>query len=237
MGKRVAILQSNYIPWKGYFDIISDVEEFIFYDEVQYTKNDWRNRNKIKTQAGPAWITIPVRHEHLDQRILDTKIVLPNWSEKHWKTISLTYAKAAYFKMFKDAFKEFYLSPALSPYLSEINIGAIRLINSLIGIKTKLSASTDYVLPEGKTERLVSLCKQAGASVYLSGPAAKDYLQEDLFEKENIRVEWKDYRGYREYPQAFPPFTHAVSVLDLMFNTGPEALSFITEKEKQQTGI
>lgn len=237
MGKRLAILQSNYIPWKGYFDIISSVDEFIFYDEVQYTKNDWRNRNKIKTPAGSAWITIPVRQEHLDQRILDTKVVLPNWAEKHWKTLSLNYAKAPYFKMFREPLEDFYTSTTLSHYLSEINIGAIRLINSLLGINTKLSSSSDYTLPEGKTERLVSLCKQAGASVYLSGPAAKDYLQEDRFKQEKIEVEWKDYSGYREYPQLFPPFTHAVSVLDLMFNTGPDALAFIIEKEKQPTGI
>lgn len=223
--KKIAILQSNYIPWKGYFDIIKKVDEFIFYDDVQYTKNDWRNRNKIKTPNGPAWITIPVRQESLNQKISETKVSQDNWAEKHWKTISLNYCKTPYFNEYKARLEQFY-SEIKTPYLSEINRAAIALMNSFLQINTKLSLSTDYKLIEGKNERLVDLILQAGGTHYLSGPSAKDYIIESLFNEAGITIEWMDYSNYPEYPQQHPPFTHAVSVIDLIMNTGPEASKY-----------
>lgn len=223
--KKIAILQSNYIPWKGYFDIIKKVDEFIFYDDVQYTKNDWRNRNKIKTPNGPAWITIPVRQESLNQKISETKVSQDNWAEKHWKTISLNYCKTPFFNEYKGRLEQFY-SEIKTPYLSEINRTAIALMNSFLQIDTKLSLSTDYKLIEGKNERLVDLILQAGGTHYLSGPSAKDYIIESLFNEAGITIEWMDYSNYPEYPQMHPPFTHAVSVIDLIMNTGPEASKY-----------
>ena len=140
--KKIAILQSNYIPWKGYFDLINMVDEFIFYDEVQYTKNDWRNRNKIKTPQGIQWLTIPVRQENLEQKIKDTKISDKKWNIKHWRTISQNYSKAKYFKDYKDIFEELYLT-CDEEYLSEINYKFITTINEILGIKTKLRWSRD----------------------------------------------------------------------------------------------
>lgn len=234
MSKRIAILQSNYIPWKGYFDLIRQVDEFIFYDEVQYTKNDWRNRNKIKTATGLQWITIPVYY-HFPQKISETKISASDWALKHWKTISMNYSRAPFFKDYKLQFEEFYASE-LPDKLSLVNRKAIELINGILGIKTKLSSSSDYIWSEGRNERLVNLCKQAGATNYLSGPAAKNYMDESLFQAEGITVEWMDYSGYRPYPQLFPPFEHGVSILDLIFNTGPQAIEYITEKETAPYG-
>lgn len=223
--KKIAILQSNYIPWKGYFDIIKKVDEFIFYDDVQYTKNDWRNRNKIKTPNGPAWITIPVRQESLNQKISETKVSQDNWAEKHWKTISLNYCRTPFFNVYKGRLEQFY-GEIKTPYLSEINRTAIALMNSFLQIDTKLSLSTDYKLIEGKNERLVDLILQAGGTHYLSGPSAKDYIIESLFNEAGITIEWMDYSNYPEYPQMHPPFTHAVSVIDLIMNTGPEASNY-----------
>lgn len=224
--KKIAILQSNYIPWKGYFDIINQVDEFIFYDDVQYTKNDWRNRNKIKTQSGPQWLTIPVRQDNLAQKICETKISQDNWADKHWKSISLNYCKAPYYNIYKDQLEKFY-KETRSLLLSEINRSAIELINSFLGISTVLTSSADYKLIEGKNERLIDLILQAGGTHYLSGPSAKDYIREDLFKEAGIEISWMDYSRYPEYPQLFPPFVHAVSVLDLVLNTGPDAKKFM----------
>lgn len=228
--RKVAILQSNYIPWKGYFDMINMVDEFIFYDEVQYTKNDWRNRNKIKTPQGIQWLTIPVRQENLEQKIKDTKISDKKWNIKHWRTISQNYSKAKYFKDYKDIFEELYLT-CDEEYLSEINYKFITTINEILEIKTKLRWSSEFKLVDGQTEKLLGICKDCNADIYLSGPAAKDYFDEELARKENIKVEWMDYSGYNEYEQLHPPFEHGVTILDLIFNEGPNATKFMKSFE------
>ena len=224
--KKIAILQSNYIPWKGYFDLINMVDEFIFYDEVQYTKNDWRNRNKIKTPQGIQWLTIPVRQENLEQKIKDTKISDKKWNIKHWRTISQNYSKAKYFKDYKGIFEELYLT-CDEEYLSQINYKFITTINEILGIKTKLRWSSEFELVDGQTEKLLGICKDCNADIYLSGPAAKDYFNEELAKQENIKVEWMDYSGYKEYEQLNPPFEHGVTILDLIFNEGDRAKEFM----------
>lgn len=224
--KKIAILQSNYIPWKGYFDMINMVDEFVFYDTVQYTKNDWRNRNKIKTQKGLEWLTIPVRQESLNQLINETKITDKNWAKKHWKTLVQNYSKAKYFKEYKDIFEELYLS-CDEEYLSQINYKFIVAINDILGIKTKLRWSSEFELVDGQTEKLLGICKDCNADIYLSGPAAKDYFDEELAKQEDIKVEWMDYSGYKEYEQLNPPFEHGVTILDLIFNEGFRAKEFM----------
>jgi len=224
--KTIAILQSNYIPWKGYFDLINMVDEFILYDEVQYTKNDWRNRNKIKTLQGVQWLTISVRQENLEQKIKDTRITDKKWNIKHWRTISQNYAKAKYFKEYKDIFEELYLN-CNEESLSQINYKFITTINEILGIKTKIRWSSEFKLIDGQTEKLLGICKDCNADIYLSGPAAKDYFDEKLARQENIKVEWMDYSGYKEYEQLQPPFEHGVSILDLIFNEGSNATKFM----------
>ncbi|MCL9809100.1 WbqC family protein [Flavobacterium luminosum] len=225
--KKLAILQSNYIPWKGYFDLIASVDEFIIYDEMQYTKNDWRNRNKIKTVNGLEWITIPVRVENLSQRICDTKIFDKKWVKKHKATLQTNYAKASCFNETKDFIFGLYEQVENKENLSEINYIFIKGICDFLGIKTKISFSTDYILGVGKSERLINLCKQADASVYLSGPSAKDYIDEVLFNENKIDLEWMDYSGYKEYNQLNIPFEHGVSILDLIFNEGDNSRKFL----------
>lgn len=231
-GKRVAILQSNYIPWKGYFDIIASVDEFIFLDDVQFTRRDWRNRNIIKTAQGLLWLTIPVNVKNNFTVNIDQVVVAdPMWGKKHWATISNSYAKARCFKDLKDRFASLFLDEKeLS--LSRINRKFISAINEVLGINTKLSWSTDYGASEGKNERLIFLCQAAGASEYLSGPAAKDYLNEDLFKQNNISVDWMDYSGYPEYTQLHAPFEHGVSILDLLFNMGSDAIHYMKTRQE-----
>ena len=221
--KKVAIVQSSYIPWKGYFDIINSVNEFILFDNVQFTRRDWRNRNKIKTPNGTQWLTIPVDVKgKYHQSICETKIKNPEWKIKHWATIRHNYRRAKYFNTYKDFFETLFLDRD-EKYLSNINYHFIVNINKLMGIQTKISHSMTYSLVGEKTEQLLKICKEAGATHYISGPAAKNYLDVKLFREENIAVEWMEYSGYPEYRQLFPPFEHSVSIIDLIFNEGRHA--------------
>lgn len=225
--KKIAILQSNYIPWKGYFDLINSVDEFIILDEMQYTKNDWRNRNRIKTIQGILWLTIPVRSECLSQKINETQIAKP-WGFKHWKTLTMAYAKAPCFSMYKDVFEEFYTEKGVQlKNLSQINVELILMISKILGIKTKISLDTDYGVIKGKNERLIDLCRKTSATTYLSGPAAKDYISYEMFKEAGINLEWIDYSDYPEYPQLYPPFEHGVSILDLLFSVGSDAYKYM----------
>jgi hypothetical protein len=228
--KKVAILQSNYIPWKGYFDLIRSVDEFILYDEMQYTRRDWRNRNKIKTPQGAQWLTIAVENKgKYLQKISETLVSDESWQKRHWDSIYYNYAKAKHFKEYADVFNDLYKSTT-TRYLSEINFQFIQVVCKVLGITTKISWSKDYELKDGKTERLVDLCKQSGATEYISGPAAKDYIKPEFFSEAGIKLSYVDYSNYLEYPQLFPPFDHYVSVLDLLFNAGPDSLKYMAVK-------
>lgn len=221
--KRVAILQSNYIPWKGYFDLINSVDEFILFDDMQYTRRDWRNRNKIVAPSGAQWLTIPVEAKgKYFQSIKDTRIADTSWSLRHWKTLSSFYGRAPFFGLCAKVLEPLYLS-CTETHLSAINRRFLEAINEFLGIETTLTSSMDYELVDGKTERLVHLCRQAQATEYLSGPNARVYLDEDAFRAAGIAVRWMSYDGYPEYPQRREPFVHGVSILDLLFNTGADA--------------
>ena len=222
--KKVAILQSNYIPWKGYFDIIGLVDEFILYDDVQYTKNDWRNRNKIMTKDGAKWLSIPVAHTgKLHQKIQEAKVIDHRWVDKHWRSLEYCYAKATFFDRYAERIRRVYEACRTEDYLSKINYRFLREICSILGIDTRLSWSSEYSLAEGKTKRLVSLVREVGGTTYLSGGAAQNYLEEALFAEAEITLEWMDYSGYPQYRQMSEAFEHDVSVLDLIFNEGPDA--------------
>jgi hypothetical protein len=227
VSRRVAILQSNYVPWKGYFDLIGSVDEFVLYDDVQYTKNDWRNRNRIKTAQGVQWLTIPVRiGGRFGQRVRDAEIAETGWGRKHWRTLSQSYARAPHFERAREAFEDLYMNTSETS-LSLVNRQLLERACTLLDIQTRISWSHEYSTSEGRIERLVDLCRQLGADEYLTGPAARSYLDVEAFEREGIRVIWMDYANYPEYPQLFPPFVHEVSILDLLFNAGPDATRYL----------
>ena len=223
---KVAILQSNYIPWKGYFDLINSAELFIFHDDLQYTKNDWRNRNKIKTPAGPKWLSIPCGTDE-KRLICEVEPVDHKWQRKHWQQILQNYSKAPNFKQYKEFFEEFYLGREWNN-LSELNQYLVRAISKdFLGSTTEFADSRTYGLESRKAERVMELLQKVGATEYISGPAAQDYLDPQDFDDAGIKLTWMDYSGYPEYPQNFPPFKHNVSVIDLLFNVGADAPSYM----------
>ncbi len=225
--KTVAIVQSSYIPWKGYFELIARCDEFILFDDVQYTKRDWRSRNRIKTRGGLQWLSIPVNVSgRFFQAIKDVTIAERGWNLKHWRTIAANYARAPYFVTYRDRVEQLY-GDAVDESLSAVNHRFIVGLCELIGIRTRISWSMDYRVANGKTERLVELCRQADATRYLSGPSARSYIDPALFECAGIELAFVDYGGYKEYAQLFPPFEHAVSVIDVLFNVGPAAREHI----------
>ncbi len=227
MPKTVAIVQSFYLPWKGYFDLMNSADHYVLFDDMQYARRFWINRNKIKTPTGLTWLTIPVKVKgKFQQAIKDTEISESTWRIKHWATLQRCYARAAYFDQYADSFAELYLS-SKETYLSQINYRFIQTICQILGIGTQFSWSMDYPLAAGKTWRLVDLCQQLQADIYLTGPTAKSYLEEELFREAGIELRYMDYSGYPEYPQLYPPFVHQVSILDLIFNVGPQAPQYL----------
>lgn len=220
---KLAIIQSAYIPWKGFFDLISRCDEYVVFDSTQFVKRHWHNRNCIKTASGPVWLTIPVVTKgRYDQTIGEVEISEP-WAEKHWRSIELAYRRAPHFTTVGPVVRAWYEAAAKQPLLTDINLIFLKGIASYLGLKTRIVPDTAYPAEGRKTERLVSIAKAAGADSYLSGPSARSYLDESQFADAGISVEWMGYDGYPEYPQINGPFVHQVSVLDLMFNVGDES--------------
>jgi len=224
--KRVAVLQSSYIPWKGYFDIIHDVDTFIFYDDVQFTHQDWRSRNRLIANGKPVWLTVPTGGD-IKRLINEVLLSNPTWQKKHWSTIRHAYTKSPGFRDYANIFEEIYLGKQWTS-LSEMNQYVTRMIaDDLLGIQTEFRDSIEYNAIGIKQDRLIDLLVKAGATHYLSGPAARAYIDPSRFEEAGIELEYKDYTGYPEYRQNSETFEHAVSVLDLLFNTGPAAPVYI----------
>ncbi len=226
--KTVAIVQSCYVPWKGYFDLINRVDEFILYDDRQFTRRDWRSRNRIKTPQGVAWLSIPVAVKgRYHQRIDETEVADPDWAERHWKTLVHSYSAAPAFREYASSIEGMYEQASRENLLSRINRCFIDGVCEILGIDTPRSWSTDYAASGERTARLVSLCQATGASRYLSGPTAREYLDEAAFAEAGIVLEYADYTGYPEYEQLYPPFEHAVTILDLIFHVGSEAPHYL----------
>jgi hypothetical protein len=231
---RVAVLQSNYIPWKGYFDIIRNVDILVFYDDVQFTKNDWRNRNRIKTQAGTQWLTVPTGAD-IHRTICEVALTDPRWQKKHWKSLLQSYRRCPHFGDYEAFFEEVYLQTRWHN-LSELNQYLIRHIaTTILGFSTSFRSSTEFKLTGRKGERLLDLLKQIGADTYLSGPSARDYIDPRAFQDAGIELEYMNYSGYSEYPQLYPPFAHNVSIVDLLFHMGPKTPHYMAPKTRHDT--
>lgn len=224
--KKVAIIQSNYIPWKGYFDIIHDVDLFVFLDDVQYTVRDWRNRNRIKTPHGLHWLTVPVGSDR-DRLIHEVQILGNDWGKSHWELIRHNYSKTPYYKLYKEFFEHVYLVTRWTS-LSELNQYLVRKISQdFLGIEVEFKDSRRFNAQGHKFERLLELLDKTGAEYYVSGPAAMDYIDEDRMAEIGYELHYKDYSSYPEYPQLYPPFEHSVTILDLLFNCGPDTPFYI----------
>lgn len=225
----VAIVQSNYIPWKGYFDLIRSVDSFIFYDEVQYTKRDYRNRNTIKTSSGTQMLSVPVatKGKYL-QRVFETQVSESTWHERHRKALQFAYGRSPYFKEVFELVESALDEIQDETYLSKINYKFIHKILSYLGCQTQLYWSMEIPKAvEGKNERLIELVRSVGGTTYLSGPAAKDYMDIELFQKNGVEVVYADYSDYPKYSQLHGDFIPNVSILDLLFNEGPRSPEFM----------
>lgn len=223
---KVIITQSNYIPWKGYFSAMREATHLVLYDDMQYTKRDWRNRNMLITPNGPKWLSIPINVKgKYHQKINETQVSDNNWGHNHWNFIKNNYIKSPYFKEYQHHFIDLYLNPP-SSYLSDINLDFIKKIITLLEIDIKIIPSKEFNLKGDKTEKLVNVCKELNAEKYYTGPAAKNYMDESLFINNNIEIEYYNSSGYPEYKQQWDGFDHAVSILDMFFNLGPETIKY-----------
>lgn len=223
------ILQPSYIPWRGYFHQIQKADLFIFYDDVQYDKNGWRNRNRIKTRNGPLWLTIPVLHKgNVREQILIKDIrtdATKDWSRKHWATIQQAYSKAPFFKELLEPLQSYFQQPPT--LLADFTIELTIVIARLLGItNTRFERSSNLDASGSKTDRLVNLLKKCGATHYISGPSARDYLEEDKLKAAGISLEYMSY-NYPTYEQLYPPYDPQVSILDLLAMKGPQAGRYI----------
>lgn len=207
--------------------MIAAVDEFILYDDMQFTRRDWRNRNQIKTPQGAQWLTVPVLVKgKYHQKIRETEIDGTDWAAAHWKSLEQNYKRAQHFHAVAAWLEPIYMGESFT-HISVLNRRLIEQVCAYLGIKTKITNSWDYTLAEGKTERLAELCMQAGGSEYISGPAAKDYVEAQVFDDLKIKLTWFDYAGYSAYPQQWGDFVHGVTILDLLFNCGPDAHQFM----------
>ncbi len=223
---RLVVLQPSYLPWLGYFDQLARADVFVCYDDVQYDKHGWRNRNRIKTAQGVQWLTVPVRHKgRFLQRNLDVEVdATTPWARKHVASLRQAYAHAPFLNDYLPALAEVLERPWSN--LVDLNMAALGLVSRWLGVGTPVHRSSTLGVGGSRNERLIALCRHFGADRYLSGNAAKDYLDESLFAKAGIAVEWQNY-DHPEYCQSHGSFVSHLSVIDLIFNAGVDALSII----------
>jgi hypothetical protein len=223
------VLQPSYIPWRGFFDLVHDADVFVFYDDVQYDKHGWRNRNRIKTPQGTQWLTVPVLAKgNVTSGLLVKDAVIAwtqDWPKKHLATLRQSYGKAPFFHEYFPAIEA--LLSKRHDKLADLTIESTIAIARMLGIEhTRFVRSSELGVEGGKTERLVRLMEHLGADRYLSGPSARDYIEPDLFAAAGVALDFKVY-DYVEYPQLHPPYDPQVSILDLLFMQGRAAPTYI----------
>ena len=224
---RICIIQSCYIPWKGFFDLIGQCDEYVIYDSAQYVKRHWHNRNRIKTASGLEWLTIPVVSKGRFEQPIDQVTIEKPWADKHWRTLELAYKRAPFFEQLAPTVKAWYERADSEARLTDVNAIFLNGIAELLGLRTRLIRDDAYPAQGARTARLLEIVRAAGADRYLSGPSARAYFDESIFAAAGIAVEWMNYEAYPEYPQLHGGFEHAVTTLDLLFNAGPDAPRYL----------
>lgn len=219
------ILQPSYIPWRGYFHQIQKADVFVFYDDVQYDRGGWRNRNRVKTHNGSVWLTIPVSKKGSVEARTPINTIRVDWkrpwTKSHWTTIRQAYKKAPFFETYRELLESIYgRQPEL---LADFAIETTIEIAATLGLADKKFLRSSQLNADGvKTDRLISILRQVGATHYISGPSARDYLEEEKLAAEGISLEYMQY-DYQPYHQLYPPFDPQVSIIDLLMMTGPQA--------------
>lgn len=229
---RCVILQPSYIPWRGFFDLIHRADVFVFYDDVQYDKHGWRNRNRIKTPSGPQWLTIPVHSRGVTSGVSIKDVAINNdsdWPRKHLASLRQNYAKAPHFADYLPWLERVYAAPP--SLLADFTISTTIELAVTLGIATRFVRSSELSVGGGKTDRLIAITKHLGCDQYLTGPSARAYIEPGKFAAAGIGLEYIDYR-YPEYPQLHPPYDPQVSILDLLFMTGTAAPRYIWDAQQ-----
>lgn len=230
---RICIIQSPYIPWRGFFDLIGRCDEYVVYDSAQFVKRHWHNRNRIKTPRGAEWLTIPVITKgRFTQPIADVRIA-NSWAEQHWRGLELAYRRAPFFEAYAPLVRSWYEAAERESLLTDVNLLFLQRIAQTFGLATRIVRDSTYQATGAKTERLVAIAGAAGAKRYLTGPSARAYFEEPLFDAAGIAVEWMSYDGYLPYPQLHGEFDPAVTALDLLFNTGSDAPRYLRPSTAQ----
>lgn len=225
------ITQPNYIPWKGYFSNMRNVDYLVIYDDVQYTKRDWRNRNYLITPQGPSLLSIPVITKgRFNQKINETIISDKKWFLNHWKFIENNYKKTKFFKKYSEQFYFLYHN-INTEIISEINLIFIKKIIELLKLDIKILKSSDLNINGDRNTKLINICKFLNCNKYYSGPAAKNYIDEKLFLENNIQINYYNYNNFKEYKQNWNGFDHKVSILDMFFNLGEDTINFFNETQ------
>ena len=220
----VSIHQPQYLPWLGYFDKIDQADVFVFLDNVQYKKNEWQNRNRIKTAQGAQWLTVPVLY-HFPERILEVEINRRvNWARKHLQALRTNYTKARFFKQYLPLFEALYEREWQK--LVDLNVECVRCLVQALGIDTRLAVASQFELSEEPTERLIGICRAVGADAYLAGSGGRSYMDLVQFEEAGIEVQFQQF-DHPVYPQLFGEFEAYLSIVDLLFNCGDESLSIV----------
>lgn len=227
--KTVVILQSNYIPWKGYFDLLASADEFLIFDEVQFTRRDWRNRNRVIVSGKPHWLTIPVQSKgKYDAPIDEIEVAGSQWPREHWQTISLNYRRAPFYGEIAPLLEAAYHRAAELKLLTEINEHFLKVLSEILRIETPLVRTRSIArTTDDPTARLVEICVARGASDYISGPAAKSYIDRARFDAAGLRLHYANYAGYPTYDQGGTSFEHGVSIVDTLMRCGPACRSHL----------
>ena len=227
---RVTILQPSYLPWLGFFEQMHRSDQFVLYDDVQFTRRDWRNRNRIRVQEGSVWLTVPVIQKNkYEQSLLETKIDnSTSWKRKHLKSIRCHYSKTPFFDLYfpwceKTFNREW-------DFLLDLSLETIQYLKGELKINTPLLRSSELGESGNKSERLISICKQLGATQYLSGESARNYISEKDFSDQGIGLEYQNYQ-HPEYPQRYEGFVPFLSTIDLLFNCGEKSMEFLKKTD------
>jgi hypothetical protein len=225
---RVTILQPSYLPWLGFFEQMHRSDQFVLYDDVQFTRRDWRNRNRVRVQEGSVWLTVPVIQKNkYEQSLLETKIDnSTSWKRKHLETIRSHYSKTPFFDLHFPWCEKVFNSEW--DFLLDLSLETIQYLKEQLKINTPLLRSSELGGTGDKTERLISICKQLGATQYLSGESARNYISEKDFSDQDIELEYQEYQ-HPEYPQRYEGFVPFLSTIDLLFNCGDKSLEFLKQ--------
>ena len=229
---RVTILQPSYLPWLGFFEQMTRSDKFVLLDDVQYTRRDWRNRNKVRVKEGWVWLTVPVQQKsRFSQSLLETRIDNSvSWRRKHLETLRQHYCKAPFFEKYFPRCQQIYEKDW--EFLFDLCLETIQFLKEEMGIETPLLRSSEMKLSGEKTERLVSICRELGATHYLSGESGSDYISQEDFSNPGIELEYQNYE-HPVYPQRYPDFVPHLSAIDLLFNCGEQSLSILKQDKTE----